>query len=174
MTHRNRTTTARGVRRAAVILSTVLALGLGVQAMSVAHAASIPAWLDSGITKWNSANPAAPLKFVDIKDSFVWYQMPKSTDHTLPQMREGVNKVVLANRYQPLDDEEIVTIARPPVVSGKASAKKCWSRSFVLNIQAQNDTKAVGEEPSGQRQRMLTSLMCDDANVWWAAFRVAD
>ena len=53
-------------------------------------------------------------------------------------------------------------------------AKKCWSRSFVLNIQAENNTKAVGDETSGQRQRMLTSMVCEDTNAWWAAFRVAN
>ena len=149
-------------------------LAVGALAIAPCHAASIPAWLDAGITKWNSANPANPLRFMNIKDSFVWYEMPKSTDHTLPQMRERVNTIVLGNGYQPLDDEEIVTTARPPVASGRTSAKKCWSRSFVLNIQAQNDTKALGDDPSGQRQRMLTSLMCDDSATWWAAFRVAD
>jgi hypothetical protein len=53
-------------------------------------------------------------------------------------------------------------------------AKKCWSRSFVLNIQAENHTIAVGDEPSGQRQRMLTSLVCEDSATWWAGFRVAN
>jgi hypothetical protein len=149
-------------------------LTLGAIAMTPAHAATIPAWLDSGITKWNGANPTAQLRFVDIKDSYVWYEMPKSTEHTLPQMRDRVNKVVLGNGYQPLDDEELVTTGKPPVASGRSTAKKCWSRSFVLNIQAQNGTKAVGDEPSGQRQRMLTSMVCDDAASWWTAFRVAD
>jgi len=137
-------------------------------------AASIPAWLDDGITRWNSANPTTQLTFVNVKDSFAWYQMPKSTEHTLPQLRDRVNKVVLGNGYQPLDDEELVTTGRPPVTAGRSASKKCWSRSFVLNIQAQNDTKARGEDPSGQRQRMLTSLVCDDTSTWWAAFRVAD
>ena len=137
---------------------------------TAARAATIPAWLDAGVTKWNDANPAAQLKFINVKDSYVWYEMPKSADHTLPQMRDRVNKVVLGNGYQPLDDEEMVTTGKPPVVSGRAAAKKCWSRSFVLNIQAQ----AIGGDPSGQRQRMLTSMVCDDSATWWAAFRVAD
>jgi len=137
-------------------------------------AASVPAWLDDGITRWNGANPANQLNFIAVKDSYVWYQMPKSTQHTLPQLRDRLNQVVLGNGYQPLDDEELVTSGKPPVASGRSTPKKCWSRSFVLNIQAQNDTKALGDDPSGQRQRMLTSMVCDDASTWWAAFRVAN
>ena len=137
-------------------------------------AASVPAWLDDGITRWNGANPGNQLSFIAVKDSYVWYQMPKSTQHTLPQLRDRVNQVVLGNGYQPLDDEELVTTGKPPVTSGRSYPKKCWSRSFVLNIQAQNDTKAIGDDPSGQRQRMLTSMVCDDTSTWWAAFRVAN
>ena len=155
-------------RRAAVLLC------LGALTATTALAATIPAWLDAGITKWNGANPAAQLRFVNIKDSYVWYEMPKSTEHSLPQMRDRVNNVVLGQGYKPLDDEELVTTGKPPVSSGRSTPKKCWSRSFVLDIQAQSGTKAVGDEPSGQRQRMLTSLVCDDSATWWAAFRVAD
>lgn len=154
--------------------SFVVLMCLGGLAVGTSRAATIPAWLDAGIAKWNGANPAAKLSFVNIKDSFVWYEMPKSAEHSLPQMRDRVNGVVLGQGYKPLDDEELVTTAKPPVASGRSSAKKCWSRSFVLNIQAQNDTKAVGDEASGQRQRMLTSMVCDDSATWWAAFRVAD
>jgi hypothetical protein len=149
-------------------------LTCGASLTTASYAATMPAWLDAGVTRWNDANPAAQLKFVNIKDSYVWYEMPKSADHTLPQMRDRVNKVVLGQGYQPLDDEEMVTTAKPPVAAGRAVAKKCWSRSFVLNIQAQNDTTTVDGERSGQRQRMLTSMVCDDSATWWAAFRVAD
>lgn len=149
-------------------------LCLGAMTAAASRAATIPAWLDAGTTKWNGANPAAKLSFVNIKDSYVWYEMPKSAEHTLPQMRDRVSVVVLGQGYKPLDDEELVTTVKPPVASGRSSARKCWSRSFVLNIQAQNDTKAVGDDPSGQRQRMLTSLVGDDSATWWAAFRVAD
>ena len=147
---------------------------LGAMTAATSSAATIPAWLDAGIMKWNGANPAAQLKFINIKDSYVWYEMPKSTDHTLPQMRDRVNGVVLGQGYKPLDDEELVTTGKPPVASGRSTPKKCWSRSFVLNIQAQNETKAAGDASPGQRQRMLTSMVCDDSATWWAAFRVAD
>jgi hypothetical protein len=161
-------------RRSFVMRCGAVLLTCGAMCTTASYAATIPAWLDAGVTKWNDANPAAQLKFVNIKDSYVWYEMPKSPDHSLPQMRDRVNKVVLGQGYQPLDDEEMVTTGKPPVVSGRTSAKKCWSRSFVLNIQAQNDTTTVDGERSGQRQRMLTSMVCDDSATWWAAFRVAD
>jgi hypothetical protein len=139
-----------------------------------ARAASVPAWLDDGITKWNTANPASQIRFVNIKDSFVWYDMEKGGAVGQKEIRDRVNAIVLKNGYQPMDDEELITTAKPPVTSGRAEPKKCWSRSFVLNIQAQNDTIAVGDERSGQRQRMLTSMVCEDTNAWWAAFRVAN
>jgi len=151
------------------------ALLLAAAACAVpANAASIPAWLDDGISKWNGANPDSQLRFVNIKDSFVWYDMAKGGTKGQQEMRAGVNNIVLAHGYMPADDEELITTAKPPVMSGKASPKKCWSKSFILNIQAQNDTKEVNGDPSGQRQRMLTSLVCEDTGSWWAAFRVAN
>jgi hypothetical protein len=145
----------------------------GVIAVTPCRAASIPAWLDDGISKWNANNPGIQISFVDIKDSFVWYDIPKSSEIASQRIREGVNNIVLTNGYQPLDDEELVTTGKPPVASGPSKPKKCWSRAYVLNIQAQNDTKAVDDARSGQRQRMLTSLVCEDTTTWWAAFRVA-
>ena len=137
-------------------------------------AASVPAWLDDAISKWNAANPGTQIRFVDIKDSFVWYDIPKRADLGSQQIREPVNSIVLGNGYEPLDEEELVTTGKPPVSSGRSSAKKCWSRSFVLNISAQSGTTASGGDSSaGQRQRMLTSLVCEDDATWWAAFRVA-
>jgi hypothetical protein len=136
-------------------------------------AASVPAWLDDAISNWNTAHPETQIRFVDIKDSFVWYDMPKTTEVGQKQIRERVNNIVLGNGYEPLDDEELVTTGRPPVTMGRSAEKKCWSRSFVLNVSAQSDTKAIGGESSGQRQRMLTSLVCEDSAAWWAAFRVA-
>jgi hypothetical protein len=134
-------------------------------------AASIPAWLDDGISKWNAKNPESMIRFADIRDSFVWYNMPKANfEHQ--QIRERVNDIVLANGYTPMDDEELVTTGKPPVTSGRVVAKKCWSRSFVLDIHAQDHAKSL-DETSGQRQRLLTSLVCEDESVWWAAFRVA-
>jgi hypothetical protein len=157
----------------------IAALCLAVFAAAViasapCHAASVPAWLDDGISKWNAANPGTEIAFVNIKDSFVWYDMPKGEAVDQKMIRDRLNTIVLANGYKPLDDEELVTTAKPPVMSGRSTPKKCWSRSFVLNIQAQNDTIAVGDEHSGQRQRMLTSMVCEDSATWWAAFRVAN
>src|SRR6185436_18150662 len=46
-------------------------------------AESIPAWLDDGISNWNRQHPESRIEFVNIRDSFVWYQMPKTeVDHT--------------------------------------------------------------------------------------------
>ena len=136
-------------------------------------AASIPSWLDDGISRWNAANPDTPFRFVDIKDSFVWYDIAKTAAAGQQQIRERLNQIVLANGYTPMDDEELVTTGKPPATSGRSTAKKCWSRSFVLNISAQSETKAVGgDDSAGQRQRMLTSLVCEDTETWWAAFRV--
>ena len=135
-------------------------------------AASIPAWLDDGISNWNRQHPESRIEFVNIRDSFVWYQMPK-TELEHKMIRERVNQIVLANGYAPMDDEELVTTGKPPVTSGRVLAKKCWSRSFVLDLQAQANAKTTGETSATQRQRLLTSLVCEDDSVWWAAFRVA-
>ena len=142
-------------------------------AITAAGAASIPAWLDEGISTYNTAHPAAKIRFVDIKDSFVWYDMPKASDQQHQELRDAVNTIVQKNGYEPMDDEELVTAAKPPAPGGRTAAKKCWSRSFVLNIKAQSDTKAVDGESGGQRQRMLTSMVCEDTATWWAGFRIA-
>ena len=157
------------------IRNSILAASLTAACFGVIGAASIPAWLDEGLPSWNTNNPKSPIRFVDIKDSFVWYDVMKSAEVDHKQIRARINDIVLGHGYTPMDDEEKVTTGKPPVtMGGRVTPKKCWSRSFVLNIQAQNDTKAVGDEPAGQRQRMLTSLVCEDTMSWWAAFRVAD
>ena len=148
---------------------------LAILLTAPAQAAAVPAWLDEGISDWNQANPEAAIRFVSIKDSYVWYDMPKAADLNQKQIRERLKAIVHRNGYEPMDEEDLVTTGKPPVTSGRSAPKKCWSRSFVYNIQAQNNTKAVGDdETSGQRQRLLTSLICEDTSVWWAAFRVAD
>jgi len=160
---------ARNVAVAALMCAGLLA------AAAPAHAASVPAWLDEGITNWNQANPDAAIRFVTIKDTYVWYDMPKAQDINQKQIRERLKAIVHRNGYEPMDEEDLVTTGKPPVASGRSTAKKCWSRSFVYSIQAQANTKAVGDdETAGQRQRLLTSLICEDASVWWAAFRVAE
>jgi hypothetical protein len=140
-----------------------------------AHAASVPAWLDEGISVWNEANPADAIRFVNIKDSYVWYDMPKSAEISQKMIRERLKSIVYRNGYEPMDEEDLVTTGKPPVTAGRSTPKKCWSRSFVYSIQAQSNTKATGDdETAGQRQRLLTSLICEDSSVWWAAFRVAE
>ncbi len=137
-------------------------------------AASIPSWLDDGISKWNATHPETQIRFVSIKDSFVWYDLKKTPELGQQEIRERVNSVVLGRGYVVTDDEELITMGRPPATEGPVTPKKCWSRSFVLDIAAQSNTKAVGAESSGQRQRMLTRLVCEDTATWWAAFRVLD
>jgi hypothetical protein len=161
--------TPRNVAVAALLCAGLLA------AAAPAHAASIPAWLDEGITNWNQANPDAAIRFVTIKDTYVWYDMPKAQDLGQKQIRERLKAIVHRNGYEPMDEEDLVTTGKPPVASGRSTPKKCWSRSFVYSIKAQSDTKAVGDdETAGQRQRLLSSLICEDSSVWWAAFRVAE
>lgn len=138
------------------------------------RAASIPAWLDDGISGWNAKNPATPIRFVDIKDSFVWYDVARTPEIGQQRLREAIREIVNTNGYEPMGDEDLVTTAKPPAQSGPSGSKKCWRRSFVLNIQSQSHTKAVDSDPAGQRQRMLTSLVCEDASTWWAAFRIAE
>jgi len=156
-----------------IAVAALLCAGL-VAAAAPAHAASVPAWLDEGIANWNQANPDAAIRFVSIKDSYVWYDMPKAQDIDQKLIRERLKTIVHRNGYEPMDEEDLVTTGKPPVTSGRSTPKKCWSRSFIYNIQAQSNTKAVGDEVATQRQRLLTSMVCEDSSVWWAAFRVAE
>lgn len=147
-------------------------LGLLATAGTPAQAASIPAWLDDAITKWNAENPDLPIRFVDIKDSYAWYDLPKNADIPHKRIRDSVSKLVLGNGYVPMDEEELVTPGTPPALQGPVTQKKCWKWSYVMNIQSQSHTKSVDDESAGQRQRMLTSLVCEDTSNWWAAFRI--
>jgi hypothetical protein len=156
-------------------IAVAAAFGAAVLVATPAPAASVPAWLDDGISNWNQSNPSAAIRFVNIKDSYVWYDMPKDAGIGQKEIRERLKKIVYGNGYEPMDEEDLVTTGKPPVTAGRSAAKKCWSRSFVYNIQAQSGTKAVGDDDgAGQRQRLLTSLICEDTSVWWAAFRVAE
>lgn len=146
---------------------------LGFVAGTPCRAEAIPAWLDDAISKWNGENPTLPITFVNFKDSYVWYEVPRTAEIGHQRLREAINRIALGKGYAPLNDEEFVTTGRPPAVNGPSTQKKCWNRSFVLNVQAQGNTKAVGDESPGQRQNMFSSLVCEDAEKWWAAFRVA-
>ena len=158
--------------RAAVLA--LCCLGLFAAAGTPSHAASIPAWLDDAIANWNEQHADQAIRFVNVKDSFVWYDMPKLPELGRTGVRDRVSKIVVANGYVPMDEEELVTLGTPPAVSGPPTEKKCWKWSYVMNIQSQSNTKSLDEERAGQRQRMLTTLVCEDTSTWWAAFRVAD
>jgi len=124
-----------------------------------AMAASIPAWLDDAISKWNQENPDDPFQFLDIKDSFVWYLFPKTDDIANAEIRERMYAIVDANGYQKTEEEELVTTGKPPSPTEPYKAKKCWSRSFTLNVD-------VG------KQRVLTTFLCEDATSWYMGFRI--
>lgn len=143
------------LRRSAALLLAVVA-GL---ATVPAEAASIPAWLDQAIADWNKVHTARPIEFVDIKDQFVWYRLAKSGDREPSQARASVYAIAEKSGYKTTTTEELVTTAKPPVASGAAKNKKCWSRSFTQEM-------AVGQE------RLLTSLLCDDGDNWMMGFRV--
>lgn len=138
-------------------------------------AASIPAWLDEAISKYNQRNPALKIEFADIKDSFVWYRVPSSPEMGHKEVRDVTYKIVQEHGYVTTDDEELVTTGKPPSVDGRNATKKCWRRSFLLTIDKLSETTTLGGgEGAGQRQRMLTSLICDDDTYWATGFRIIE
>jgi hypothetical protein len=167
MNHRisNRRRWSRAGRAAIVIV--------GLAAMIPCSAQSIPVWLDDAITEWNQKNPDTPLRFVDIKDSFVWYTVPATEEIGPKEIRERVYGLVGRNGYEVTAEEELVTTAKPPSPNEPYKPKKCWRRSFVKNMDGQSNTKAVGGGRSGMSQRMLTSLVCEDYQSWFTGFRIA-
>ncbi len=124
-------------------------------------AASIPAWLDAAITTWNEENADLQIRFVDIKDSFVWYMIPKTEQTGHERIRQGTYSIAEKNGYEATDSEEIVTTARPPAPTGPHKERKCWSRSFTQDLD-------VG------RQRLLTCLVCSGDTEWLVGFRTAE
>jgi len=150
----------RPAPRSSLVVCFLGAVVLTVLAAAPSGAASIPAWLDDAVTEWNKANPGRPIEFVDIKDSFVWYRIAQAGDGGSSEVRDRVYGIAQKSGYKKTTGEELVTTARPPSLSGgPATNKKCWSRSFTLDV-------AVGS------QRMLTSLICEDTADWLAGFRV--
>ena len=135
-------------------------------------AASIPAWLDDAITKWNQENENIQIEFVDIKDSFVWYMIPDTEETGHQEIRDGIHKIVREHGYGVTDQEEMVTTGKPPSPTNPYKAKKCWKRSYVRNIEELSNTTVSGGGQSGVRQRMLTTLVCDDAEYWFTGFRI--
>lgn len=135
------------------------ALAVALLVAGVAMAASIPAWLDDGIAEWNQENPDVAIQFLDIKDNFVWYMFPKTEDLAHAEIRERMYAIVEANSYEKTAEEELVTTGKPPSLTAPHKAKKCWTRSFTLNVDV-------------DRQRMLTTLLCEDAANWYTGFRI--
>ena len=147
---------------------------IGFLAAGLCHAASIPAWLDDAISNWNQENPAVQIRFVDIKDSFVWYMIPDSPETGNKEIRTSIHEIVLKNGYKVTDQEELVTTGKPPSPIKPYKEKKCWTQSFVLDIEELSNTTAAGgrEGNPGLRQRMLTSLVCEDGPYWFTGFRI--
>jgi hypothetical protein len=132
---------------------------LGLLASVPSPAASIPAWLDQAITDFNKNNPTSPIEFMAIKDQYAWYRLSKESGIDAAQIRTKVYGIAQTAGYAKMSPEELVTAARPPVASGAATQKKCWSRSFTMTV-------TTGQE------RLLTSLICEDTADWKMAFRV--
>jgi hypothetical protein len=124
---------------------------------------SIPAWLDDSISQWNVDNPDSKIQFVDIKDSYVWYRMAASPEHPSKEIRARVYNIAYKNGYANSQDEEIVTTGKPPVPSGQVKTRKCWTRSFLRDIQKGSTTTV---------ERMLTTLVCEEDQNWAAGFRI--
>jgi hypothetical protein len=138
------------------------------------RAASIPVWLDDAITDWNDAHPGIQIRFVDIKDSYVWYVIPDTPEIGHKDIRASIYEITTENKYQRTAEEELVTTGKPPSFTDAHKEKKCWTRSYVLNIEELSNTRAVDNrgERAGQRQRMLTTLVCEDGDYWFAGFRI--
>jgi hypothetical protein len=138
-------------------------LAIGLLSTTPSNANSVPAWLDDAITEWNKANPASTIRFVDIKDSYVWYTMAATPELGSKEIRGRVFNIATKHGYAPSQDEEMVTTAKPPSPAGPAKAKKCWSMNYMRDIQKGN---------SLSQERMLTTLVCEDGANWAAGFRV--
>lgn len=153
-------------RLKAVVAGIACCVGLvaiSLFAATPCSAGSIPAWLDDGISEWNKANPASPIQFVDIKDSYVWYTMAGTPELTSKEVRGRAYNIAYKNGYANSQDEEIVTTGKPPVASGPVTTKKCYTRSFLRDIQKGSATTV---------ERMLTTMVCEDGPNWALGFRV--
>jgi hypothetical protein len=152
--------------RKALIAGVACCLGLvaiSLLAATPCSAGSIPAWLDDAIGEWNKANPASPIQFVDIKDSYVWYSTAGTPELTSKDIRSRAYGIAYKNGYANTQDEEIVTTGKPPVPNGPATTKKCYTRSFLRDIQKGSPTTV---------ERMLTTMVCEDGPNWALGFRV--
>jgi len=155
------------------MIAVCLLLGLSA---GVSSAASIPAWLDEAISGWNAETPETPIEFVDIKDSYVWYMLPDTESIGQAEIRESVYSIVLEHGYKITAEEELITTGKPPSPRNPSRPKKCWTRSFVLDVEALSNTTSAGAQGgdghAGMRQRMLTSMVCEDGPYWFTGFRI--
>jgi hypothetical protein len=153
------------LRKSVVTVATCCAalLTIGILATAPCSAGSIPAWLDDSITSWNTNNPTSTIQFVDIKDSYVWYTMAATPELGSKEIRARVYGIAYKNGYANTQDEEIVTTGKPPKANGPVKTTKCWSRSFLRDLQKGSATT---------EQRMLTTLVCEDGANWSAGFRI--
>jgi hypothetical protein len=110
-------------------------VALSLFATTPCNADSVPAWLDDAITAWNKANPSSPIRFVGIKDSYVWYSISNSPDRGSKEIRDRVYNLAYKNGYANTQDEEIVTTGTPMAPKGPLKTRKCWTRSFLRNVQ---------------------------------------
>jgi hypothetical protein len=150
-----------GKAAAVVIVGFLLSLmTVSLLSITTGMAASVPVWLDDAITMHNSENPDLPVEFVDIKNSFVWYMTARVDPAQHVRIRENVYGIARANGYKQTEQEELVTTGKPPSPTDPHSAKKCWKRNFILELET-------------GRQRLLTTLVCEDESYWFAGFRTA-
>ena len=159
-------TLSRCNARQPVIIGVACCVGLVALSLfaTPCNAASIPAWLDDAITAYNKENPASPIQFVDIKDSYVWYSISSSPDIGSKEIRERVYGIAHKNGYANTQDEESVTTGKVPSVGGgPPKTRKCYTRSFLRTLKEGSGT--------GQ-QRMLTTMVCEAESSWFAGFRV--
>ena len=140
-------------------------VAVGLFAVTPVGAAQIPAWLDDSITSWNTNNPKDQIAFVDIKDSYVWYAVAATPEIGSKEIRARVYGIAYKNGYANTQDEEIVTTGKPPKANGPVKTTKCWTRSFLRDIQQ-------GDSSNGTVERMLTTLVCQDGSNWSAGFRL--
>jgi hypothetical protein len=146
-----------------VVLFCAAVLAISALTATPSGAASVPAWLDDSITSWNKENPTSPIRFVDIKDSYVWYTLAATPELDSKTIRSRVYDIAYRNGYKNTQDEELVTTGKPPTSSGPSKAKKCWTRSFLRDLQQGSATT---------QERMLTTLVCEDGASWSAGFRI--
>ena len=138
-------------------------LTISLFATTPSNAGSIPAWLDDSITSWNTNNPNSPIDFVAIKDSYVWYKVPATPGIGTKEVRARVYGIAYKNGYVNTQDEEIVTTGKPPTTGVPVKERKCWTRSFLRDVQQGSATTV---------ERMLTTLVCEDGENWAAGFRI--